>query len=228
MFQITKRAGAAPQQHCELQNEHELHHSNVAKHKTSRSFTTATLRVSNKSNTENVFVTFIIVPLVVSASQTYGLDTFTICPEWNMSRSWRQQRCELQNEEGLHPSNIVNNKTSRKFTTATLRDSKRARAAPQQHCELQNEQELHHVKIVNYKTSRSCTAAPQQSTMLARAAPQQHCESKRNRVFGQIINLLEVEFNLNTFWIYFQIQQSRLCHLVIRAGLPAVDTPTSI
>jgi hypothetical protein len=45
----------------------------------------------------------------------------------------------------LHPSNIVNNKTSRKFTTATLRDSRRARAAPQQHCELRNEQELHHI-----------------------------------------------------------------------------------
>jgi hypothetical protein len=107
-LRITKRTGAAPQQHCELQNEQELHHSNVAKHKTSRSFTTATLRVSNKSNTENVFVTFTIVPLVVSASQTYGLDTFTICPEWNMSRS---------------------------HTTATLQITKRARLAPQQHCE---------------------------------------------------------------------------------------------
>jgi hypothetical protein len=108
MLQTTKRAGASPQQHYELQNEQELHHSNVAKHKTSRSFTTATLRVSNKSNTENVFVTFTIVPLVVSASQTYGLDTFTICPEWNMSRS---------------------------RTTATLRITKRAGLAPQQHCE---------------------------------------------------------------------------------------------
>ena len=52
--------------------------------------------------------------------------------------------------------------------------------------------------------------------MLARAAPQQHCESKRNTVVGHIMNLLNVEFNLNTFWIHFQIKQSRLCHLVIR------------
>ena len=132
MLQTTKRARASPQQHCEWQSEQELHHSNVAKHKTSRSFTAATLRLSNKSNTENVFVTFTIVPLVVSAQQIYGLETFPICPEWNMSRS---------------------------RTTATLRITKRAGFVPQQHCEVQNEQELHHSNIVRFKTCESCTTA---------------------------------------------------------------------
>ena len=201
MLQSTKRAGASPQQHCEFQTNQ-----------------TQKMYLSHSQLCHWLFPRRKRMVWTHSQFVQNGI--------W--AGAAPQQRCELQNEQGLHPSNIVNNKTSRKFTTATLRDSKRARAAPQQHCELRNEQELHHVKIVNYKTSRSCTTATQQRTMLARAAPQQHCESKRNRVVGQIINLLKVEFNLNTFWIHFQIQQSRLCHLVIRAGLPAVDTPTSI
>ena len=173
MFQITKRAGAAPQQHCELQNEQELHDSNVANHKTSRSFTTATLRVSNKSNTKHMFVTFTIVPLVVSASQTYGLETFTICPEWNKSRSRTtatlqitkraglapQQHCELQNEQELHHSNIVRFKTCESCTTATLWTTKRTRASPRQDCELQNEQELHHSNTTKHNACESCTTA---------------------------------------------------------------------
>ena len=48
-LQITKRTGAAPQQHCELRNEQELHHSNIVKCKTSASRTTATQLITKRT-----------------------------------------------------------------------------------------------------------------------------------------------------------------------------------
>ena len=63
-----------------------------------------------------------------------------------------QQHCTLQSEKELHHSNVVNYKTSRNFTTATLIITKRTAVAPQQHCKLQDEQEFYHSNIANDKT----------------------------------------------------------------------------
>ena len=188
MLLIEKRAGAAPQQCCKSQNEQEVHHSNIAN-----------------------LLQFLLVrkPLHILNCAKYLFPRRTTMV-WTHARfvqigTWSgvapQQRCELQNEQELRPSNPANYKTRRSFTTATLWSAKRAGVAPQQHCELQNEQELHHDKILNKNTSRSCSTATQQSTIRARAAPQQHCEPKRNGVVGHIYNPSGMESHLNTFWI---------------------------
>ena len=138
MLQITKRAGATPQQLCEFQT----------------------------NQTHKVCLTHSqLCQLLDYALKIYGLDTCIICPDWNMSRSRTTSTLQIQNERELHPSNTGNYKTSRGFTTTTLRNAKRARAASQQHCELRNEQELHHDKIENYKTNRSGFTVTQQSTL---------------------------------------------------------------
>ena len=48
-LQITKRAGASPQQHCEIRNERKLHNINIVNYKTSKSVTTTRLGIAKRA-----------------------------------------------------------------------------------------------------------------------------------------------------------------------------------
>ena len=48
-LQFTKRAGASPQQHCEIRKERKLHNINIVNYKTSKSVTTTRLGITKRA-----------------------------------------------------------------------------------------------------------------------------------------------------------------------------------
>ena len=134
ILNITKRAGASPKQHCELEIEQEPHHSNVPNHKTSRSCTTTTLRITKRAGASpqqcckaqneqelhhNNIASFKQSKHIKCVCHIHicAIGCFRVANLW-FGHIHNLSRVECRQEP--HHSNVANYKTSRVWTTATL------------------------------------------------------------------------------------------------------------
>ena len=107
------QAKRSPPQHCKAENEQDAHHSKTAKLKTSKTFTTATLQITEQArHTQQQSCKYENERDVHYSNITLQIKSLT--------RRALKKHCKSENEQDVYHSNIANRKTSRTCTTATL------------------------------------------------------------------------------------------------------------